>query len=93
MEAVRLSAIIFYGLMVGRLLSAWAMNKIDPAKILGVFALIATLLVTISMSFGGKTGIYAITAIGFFISIMFASIFAWLQKDWGKIPMRLLRLW
>ena len=83
-EAVRLSAIIFYGLMAGRLLGAWSMTKIDPAKILGWFALIAALLVITSMITGGKTGIYAITAIGFFISIMFASIFALATKGLGE---------
>ena len=83
-EAVRFSAIIFYGLMVGRLLGAWTMTKIDPAKILGFFALVAALLVVISIVTGGKTGIYSITAIGFFISIMFASIFALATKDLGK---------
>lgn len=83
-EAVRLSAIIFYGLMAGRLLGAWAMTKIDPAKILGFFALIAAILVITSMVTGGKTGIYAITAIGFFISIMFASIFALATKGLGE---------
>ena len=83
-QAVRLSAIIFYGLMAGRLLGAWAMTKIDPAKILGFFALIAAMLVTTSMVAGGKIGIYAITAIGFFISIIFASIFALATKGLGK---------
>ncbi len=83
-EAVRLSAYIFYGLMVGRLLGAWAMTRLDPAKILGVFALIAALLVITSIIAGGTTGIYAITAIGFFISIMFASLFALATKGLGE---------
>ncbi|MCG8306036.1 MAG: MFS transporter [Cytophagales bacterium] len=83
-RAVKFSSIIFYGLMVGRLLGAWIMTKIEPAKILGHFALIAALLVAISMFSNGTTGIYAITAIGFFISIMFASIFALATKGLGK---------
>lgn len=83
-EAVKLSAILFYGLMTGRLLGAWVMTKIKPANILGIFALVAALLVTTSMIFGGKIGIYAITAIGFFISIMFASIFALATTNLGK---------
>jgi FHS family L-fucose permease-like MFS transporter len=82
-EAVRYSAIIFYGLMAGRLLGAWTMTKLRPAKILGWFALIAALLVFTSMISDGKTGIYAITAIGFFISIMFASIFALATRGLG----------
>ncbi len=83
-QAVKLSAIIFYGLMAGRLLGAWTMTKIKPSNILGVFALIAALLVITSMIFGGQIGIYAITAIGFFISIMFASIFALATTNLGK---------
>lgn len=83
-EAVQLSAILFYGLMTGRLLGAWVMTKIKPANILGIFALVAALLVTISMILGGTTGIYAITAIGFFISIMFASIFTLATTNLGK---------
>ena len=83
-KAVKFSAIIFYGLMAGRLLGAWTMTKIKPAKILGSFALIATSLVLISMIMGGQIGIYAITSIGFFISIMFASIFALATTNLGK---------
>ena len=83
-EAVRFSAIIFYGLMVGRLLGAWTMTRVDPAKILGLFALIAALLVITSIVTGGRIGIYSITAIGFFVSIIFASLFALATKDLGK---------
>jgi FHS family L-fucose permease-like MFS transporter len=83
-KAVQLSAIIFYGLMVGRLVGAWIMTKINPSKILGVFALIASMLVITSILVGGIIGIYAITAIGFFISIMFASIFALATHNLGK---------
>ena len=83
-EAVRLSSIIFYGLMIGRLSGAWAMTRIDPSKILGTFALIAALLVITSMVSDGNVGIYAITAIGFFISIMFASLFALATRGLGK---------
>lgn len=82
--AVKYSAIIFYGLMIGRLLGAWSMTKYDPATILGVFTLIAAGLVSFSALIGGMTGIYLITAIGFFISITFASIFALATKDLGK---------
>ena len=83
-EAVKFSAIIFYGLMAGRLLGAWAMTKIKPDTILGIFALVAAILVIISMISGGKIGIYTITGTGFFISIMFASIFSLATTDLGK---------
>jgi len=83
-QAVKFSAIIFYGLMAGRLIGAWIMTKIKPAIILGVFAMIAALLVINSMIVGGKAGIYSITAIGFFISIMFASIFSLATTNLGR---------
>jgi FHS family L-fucose permease-like MFS transporter len=83
-EAVKFSAIIFYGLMTGRLFGAWAMTRIKPDIILGIFAFVAALLVIASMVFGGQTGIYAITATGFFISIMFASIFSLATTGLGK---------
>lgn len=83
-EAVKYSAIIFYGLMAGRLLSAWSMTRFNPAKILGLFMFIAAFLVISSAVIGGMTGIYLITAIGFFISIAFASLFALATKDLGK---------
>ena len=83
-EAVKYSAIIFYGLMIGRLLGAWSMTKFDPARILGWFTLIAAALVISSAIVGGMTGIYLITAIGFFISITFASLFALSTKDLGR---------
>jgi FHS family L-fucose permease-like MFS transporter len=82
-QAVRYSAIIFYGLMVGRLLGAWSMTRFDPARILGWFELIAAFLVISSMLIGGQTGIYLITSIGFFVSITFASLFALAIKDLG----------
>jgi FHS family L-fucose permease-like MFS transporter len=70
--------------MIGRLSGAWAMTRINPSKILGTFALIAALLVITSMVSEGNVGIYAITAIGFFISIMFASLFALATRGLGK---------
>lgn len=81
--AVRFSAIIFYGLMAGRLLGAWSMTRFDPARILGWFTLIAAILVISSILIGGMIGIYLITAIGFFVSITFASLFALATKDLG----------
>ena len=82
-SAVRYSSIIFYGLMAGRLLGALIMTKVDTAKVLGVFALMAALLVGIAMVAGGIAGIYAITLTGFFISIIFASVFALATKGLG----------
>jgi FHS family L-fucose permease-like MFS transporter len=83
-EAVKFSAYIFYGLMIGRLLGAYTMTKVKSSIILGVFSLIASLLVISSMLLGGKTGIYCITGTGFFISIIFASVFSLATTNLGK---------
>ena len=83
-EAVRMSAYIFYGLMAGRLLGASAMVKWKPSLLLGIFALAAAVLVVVSMSIGGQVGIYSIALTGFFISIMFASIFSLATTNLGK---------
>jgi FHS family L-fucose permease-like MFS transporter len=70
--------------MIGRLLGAWIMTKTKPSLILGLFAMVAALLVITSMIVGGMAGIYVITGIGFFISIVFASIFSLATTNLGR---------
>lgn len=82
-EAVKLSGIFFYGLMVGRLLGAGIMTKVKIEWILGFFASAAALLLLSSMVLPGKIGIYSITATGFFASIMFASIYSLATRGLG----------
>ncbi len=75
-QAVDISGILFLGLMIGRLLGAGILVKIKPGKLVGWFALIGAALIIISMSTSGYFAIYSIVATGFFISIMFASIYS-----------------
>ena len=69
--------IAFYwgGAMVGRFLGAWIMQKAKPGRILTINALIASLLVILTMLVSGKVAMYSIIAVGFFNSIMFPTIF------------------
>ena len=75
-RAVDISGLLFLGLMIGRLLGAGILVKIKPGRLVGWFALIAAALIVYSMLSTGYSAIYSIVLTGFFISIMFASIYS-----------------
>ncbi|MFC2099084.1 MFS transporter [Bacteroidota bacterium] len=75
-RAVDISGILFLGLMIGRLLGAGILVKIKPGNLVGWFAFIAASLIVFSMVTSGYVAIYSIVITGFFISIMFASIYS-----------------
>jgi FHS family L-fucose permease-like MFS transporter len=82
--AVSISGILFLGLMVGRLLGAGLLLKVNPGKMVGWFAAITALLIFVSMLTGGYVAIYSIVLTGFFISIMFATIYSLAIEGLGK---------
>ncbi|MGD0829903.1 MAG: sugar MFS transporter [Terracidiphilus sp.] len=63
------------GALVGRLLGSWMLTKIPSGRLLGIFGLLATAMVLISMATSGQVAIYSIVLCGFFNSIMFPNIF------------------
>lgn len=69
--------IAFYwgGAMIGRFIGAALMQKIKPSKLLTINAIIATLLVILTMVISGKAAMITILLVGFFNSIMFPTIF------------------
>jgi len=78
-EFVAAKYVIFYwgGAMVGRFIGSfllWKM-KIPTGTLLGIFAIMAALLVCVSMLTSGPTAMWTILAVGLFNSIMFPSIF------------------
>jgi FHS family L-fucose permease-like MFS transporter len=75
-RAVDISGILFLGLMTGRLLGAGILVRIQPGKLVGWFAIIAALLIVFSIAVSGYPAIYSIVLTGFFISIMFATIYS-----------------
>ncbi len=75
-RAVDISGILFLGLMVGRLSGAGILLKANPGKMVGYFAGIAGLLIMSSWVTGGYLAICSIVLTGFFISIMFATIYS-----------------
>ena len=71
--------------MVGRLVGAAAMRYIPPTKYLSVNALIAILMIVVSMNSTGSVAMWSILAVGFFNSIMFPTIFTLAVKGLGSL--------
>ncbi len=63
------------GAMIGRFIGSAVLQKVNPGYYLGANALIACLLVVISMASSGHMAMWTILAVGLFNSIMFPSIF------------------
>jgi FHS family L-fucose permease-like MFS transporter len=63
------------GAMVGRFIGSYVMQKFNPGRLLGFAALVAFLLVGISMLSFGSIAMWTILLVGLFNSIMFPTIF------------------
>jgi MFS transporter, FHS family, L-fucose permease len=83
-RAVDISGLMFLGLMVGRLLGAGILIRVNPGRLVGWFASLAGLMIVISMMSKGYLAIYSIVSTGFFISVMFATIFSLSIEGLGK---------
>jgi FHS family L-fucose permease-like MFS transporter len=62
--------------MLGRFAGTALMRYVAPARLLAGFALIALVLTAVALLFPGRTGVGALVAAAFFMSIMFPTIFA-----------------
>ncbi len=74
-HATRYVSAYWTGAMVGRFIGSALLLRIDPGKLLALFAAIVVALLGITMTTGGMTAVYSIVAIGLFNSIMFPTIF------------------
>jgi FHS family L-fucose permease-like MFS transporter len=74
-HAANYVALYWGGAMIGRFVGSAILQKIDPRKLLGIFAVIAALLVLTTMLTQGSIALWTIVAIGLFNSIMFPTIF------------------
>jgi FHS family L-fucose permease-like MFS transporter len=69
---------LFYhlvGFAIGRLVGTFLMRYIAAPKLLSIFAVVAALLIGLSMVVGGPLATWAAVLTGFFNSIMFSNIF------------------
>ena len=70
-------------LAIGRLISTGLMRWINPARMMGAYAFINILLLTVAILHPGSLGTAAILLTSFFMSIMFPTIFAMGIKGLG----------
>ena len=77
-------SIAMVGFMVGRFAGTFLMKFIKPQKLLLTYAIINILLLVIALNTHGKVAVYAVTAVPFFMSIMFPTIFALGIKELGE---------
>lgn len=63
------------GAMIGRFIGSAVLQKARPGYVLGLCAMVATLLVIISMATFGHFAMWSILLVGLFNSIMFPTIF------------------
>ncbi|MGD0962377.1 MAG: sugar MFS transporter [Candidatus Acidiferrales bacterium] len=73
--AARYVSFYWGGAMVGRFIGSALLQKVRTGTLLGLFAVIAGTLVSLSMLNTGHVAMWSILAVGLFNSIMFPSIF------------------
>ncbi|MBD8548940.1 L-fucose:H+ symporter permease [Sphingomonas sp. CFBP 8760] len=67
-------SLVLFG--IGRFAGTAMMGMISPPRLLAGFAVVSLMLATIAGLIGGTTGLYALVAASFFMSIQFPTIFA-----------------
>src|SRR6476660_10173279 len=71
------------GFGIGRFVSAYLMRFIAPNKLLGTYALVNIVLVSVAVLRPGWVGLWAVFLTSFFMSLMFPTIFALGLKNIG----------
>ena len=68
----------------GRLIGTLLMSRVNAANLLAAFAAINVVLCLVAVTAGGTTGLYALIASSFFMSIMFPTIFTMSLRGLGR---------
>ncbi len=82
--AFKWGSIAMVGFMVGRFTGTFFMRYIEPEKLLGLYAVINILLMSLATFSHSSVAVYALIAVPFFMSIMFPTIFALGIKGLGE---------
>jgi FHS family L-fucose permease-like MFS transporter len=83
--AARYISVYWLGAMVGRFIGSALLQKIRPGKLLALFAVVAALLVTVSVFSNGHVAMWSILSVGLFNSIMFPCIFTMGIEELGPL--------
>lgn len=70
--------------VIGRFAGTWLMTLVKDHTLLTYYGIAAAILCLMGVLTGGKTAVYSVLAINFFMSIMFPTIFALGVKDLGE---------
>ena len=73
------------GAMVGRFIGSALQQKIKPGNVLGAAAILAAILVAVSMLTSGHVAMWTIIAVGLFNSVMFPTIFTLAIEGLGPL--------
>jgi MFS transporter, FHS family, L-fucose permease len=74
---------VLVALAVGRFVSTPLMKYVSPSRMLGIYGVANVLLMAVTITQPGIVGAWAVVASGFFLSIMFPTIFALGLKGLG----------
>lgn len=74
-DAAKYISVYWLGAMIGRFIGSALLQKIKAGKLLALAAIVAALLVTVSVLTTGHIAMWSILAVGLFNSIMFPCIF------------------
>ena len=79
--------VIFYwgGAMIGRFVGAYLTKIMTPGKVLTIFAVLAIMMILISINTVGLISMWSILAVGLFNSIMFPTIFTLSLEGLGDL--------
>ena len=79
--------IIFYwgGAMIGRFVGAYLTRILPAGRVLSIFALLAIVMIAISITTNGLISMWSILAVGLFNSIMFPTIFTLTLEGLGEL--------
>jgi FHS family L-fucose permease-like MFS transporter len=79
-----LGSVAMVGFMAGRFAGTFLMKLFSPVRLLLVFSMVCVMLLAIAVNTSGAISVYALTAVPFFMSIMFPTIFDLGIKDTGE---------
>ncbi|RYY29352.1 MAG: sugar MFS transporter [Sphingomonadales bacterium] len=84
-EASNYLFLLWGGMMVGRFLGSFLMQKIDAAHVLAAFSIGAFVVMIVATLAHGPAAMWALILVGFFHSIMFPTIFTLAIKGLGPL--------
>ena len=86
-EATASRYLVYYwgGAMIGRFIGAALMTVVDARKLLALFAVVAAVLLALTMGTQGSVAMWTVLAIGLFNSIMFPTIFTSAIEGMGPL--------